>query len=298
MAGLSEKLATAWRRRWWRPDAAALAAYAGLRPVVVITGASQGIGLALARQFARARHDLLLIARQSEPLEQAAAGIRAECKVEVATLALDITAPDAITRIEAALAQHGAYADVLVNSAGMGLAGPFLEHSEEQVNQLVDLNVRALTALTRHFLAGMRTRGRGGILNLASLGGYAPGPYQAAYYASKASVISLSEALAAETAGDGVRVCARAPGPVATSFHERMRGESGLYLQLLPVSTPESVARAGYMGFTLGWRVTVPGLISPLLALVLRVMPHRIVIPIVGWLLKPREAKGDDAARR
>jgi short-subunit dehydrogenase len=298
MAGLSEKLATAWRRRWWRPDAAALAAYAGLRPVVVVTGGSQGIGLALARQFARARQDLLLIARQPEPLEDAAAAIRAECKVEVATLALDITAPDAIARIEAALARHGGHADVLVNSAGMGLAGPFLEHSEEQVNQLVDLNVRALTALTRHFLAGMRTRGRGGILNLASLGGYAPGPYQAAYYASKAYVISLSEALAAETAGEGVRVCALAPGPVATSFHQRMRGESGLYLQLVPVSTPESVARAGYLGFTLGWRVTVPGLISPLLTLVLRVMPHRIVIPIVGWLLKPREAKGDDAARR
>jgi uncharacterized protein len=298
MAGLSEKLATAWRRRWWRADAAALAAYAGLRPTVVVTGGSDGIGLALARQFARARHDLLLIARRAEPLEAAAAAIRAECKVEVATLPLDITTPDAIARMEAALAQHGAYADVLVNSAGMGLAGPFLGHSEEQVNQLVDLNVRALTALTRHFLAGMRTRGRGGILNLASLGGYAPGPYQAAYYASKAYVISLSEALAAETAGEGVRVCALAPGPVATSFHERMRGESGLYLQLVPVSTPESVARAGYLGFTLGSRVTVPGLISPLLALVLRVMPHRLAIPIVGWLLKPRQARDDDAARR
>ena len=157
---------------------------------------------------------------------------------------------------------------------------------------MVDVNVRALTVLTRHFLAGMRVRGRGGILNLASLGGYAPGPYQAAYYASKAYVISLSEALAAETAGEGVRVCALAPGPVDTLFHARMRAEACPLPQLLlPPASAEAVARAGYLGFALGWRVTVPGLINPFLALAMRVMPHRLVIPIVGWLLQPRGQK-------
>jgi uncharacterized protein len=288
MAGLTERFASAWRRRWWRPDPAALAAYAGLRPMTVITGASGGIGAALARQFARGRHDLLLIARSAEPLEKTAAAIRADGAVQVVTLALDITAPDAIARIEAELARHGAYTDVLVNCAGIGLAGPFLEQSPEQIDQLVELNIRALTSLTRHFLAGMRARGRGGVLNLASLGGYAPGPYQAAYYASKAYVISLSEALAAETAGEGVRVCVLAPGPVATPFHERMQGESGLYLRLLPVSKPDNVARAGYLAFALGWRVVVPGLVAPILALAMRLMPHRILVRIVGWLLKPR----------
>jgi short-subunit dehydrogenase len=299
MAGLTEKLVTAWRQRWWRPDAAALAAYAGLRPMTVITGATGGIGAALARQFARGGHDLLLIARNPEVLEETAAAIRAGTgsQVEAATLALDITAADAIARIEAALAQHGAYADVLVNSAGIGLAGPLIEQSPDELDQLVDLNIRVLTALTRHFLPGMRARGRGGILNLASLGGYAPGPYQAAYYASKAYVISLSEALAAETAGEGVRVCVLAPGPVATAFHERMRGESGLYLRLLPVASPDSVARAGYLAFALGWRVVVPGLVAPILALAMRLTPHRILVAIVGWLLKPR-ATGTDAARR
>ena len=299
MAGLTEKLVTAWRQRWWRPDAAALAAYAGLRPMTVITGATGGIGAALARQFARGGHDLLLIARNPEVLEETAAAIRAGTgsQVEAATLALDITAADAIARIEAALAQHGAYADVLVNSAGIGLAGPLIEQSPDELDQLVDLNIRVLTALTRHFLPGMRARGRGGILNLASLGGYAPGPYQAAYYASKAYVISLSEALAAETAGEGVRVCVLAPGPVATAFHERMRGESGLYLRLLPVARPDSVARAGYLAFALGWRVVVPGLVAPILALAMRLTPHRILVAIVGWLLKPR-ATGTDAARR
>jgi uncharacterized protein len=297
MAGLTEKLANAWRRRWWRPDAAALATYAGLRPITVVTGATGGIGAALARQFARGRHDLLLIARNPEALEETAAAIRTGSQVEVATLALDITAPDAVARIGAALAQQGAYADVLVNSAGIGLAGPFLEQSPEELDQLVDLNMRALTALTRHFLPGMRARGRGGVLNLASLGGYAPGPYQAAYYASKAYVISLSEALAAETAGEGVRVCVLAPGPVATPFHERMRGESGLYLRLLPVASPDSVARAGYLAFALGWRVVVPGLVAPILALAMRLTPHRILVLIVGGLLKPR-ATGTDSARR
>jgi hypothetical protein len=244
--------------------------------------------LALARRFAGAGHDVLLVARRPEPLIAAAERIRAESRVEVATASIDITRPDAIVALEAALAARGAYADILVNSAGIGLAGQFGEQSPETLAQLLDLNVRALTTLSRHFLAGMRVRGRGGILNLASLGGYAPGPHQAAYYASKAYVLSLSEAVAAETAGEGVRVCALAPGPVNTRFHARMGAEGALYRALVPPASAEAVARVGYLGFVLGWRVTIPGLINPCLALALRVMPHRLVIPIVGWLLQPR----------
>jgi short-subunit dehydrogenase len=282
------KLIEAWRRRYWRADPAALAAYAGLRPFTVVTGGSEGIGLALARRFAGAGNDVLLVARRPEPLIAAAERIRAESRVEVATASIDITRPDAIGALEAALAARWAYADILVNSAGIGLAGQFGEQSPETLAQLLDLNVRALTTLSRHFLAGMRVRGRGGILNLASLGGYAPGPHQAAYYASKAYVLSLSEAVAAETAGEGVRVCALAPGPVNTRFHARMGAEGALYRALVPPASAEAVARMGYLGFVLGWRVTIPGLINPCLALALRVMPHRLVIPIVGWLLQPR----------
>jgi len=274
--------------RWWRADPVALAAYAGLRPFTVVTGGSEGIGLALARRFARAGNDLLLVARRPEPLLAAAERIRAESQVEVATAAIDITAPGAIAALEAALAARRGYADVLVNSAGIGLAGRFSEQSPDALAQLVDVNVRALTVLSRHFLTGMRVRGRGGILNLTSLGGYAPGPNQAAYYASKAYVLSLSEAVAAETAGEGVRVCALAPGPVDTRFHARMGAQGALYRVLVPPASAEVVARAGYLGFALGWRVTIPGLINPFLALAMRVMPHRLVIPIVGWLLQPR----------
>ena len=295
MAGPMQNLLQFWRRRWWRPDPAALAAFAGLKPMTVVTGGSEGIGFELARRFATAGNAVMLVARRAEPLEQAATQIRAESKVEAVVLPLDVTMLDAVEKIEAALAAHGAYADVLVNNAGMGLSGPFHAHPPENILRLIDLNVRALSHLTRHFLSGMRVRGRGGILNVASLGGYAPGPNQAVYYASKAFVLSLTEAIAAETAGEGVRVCALAPGPVNTMFHARMGAEKAFYRLLVPPASAQSVARAGYRGFVLGLRVTIPGLINPFLALAMRIMPHRIVIPIVGLLLKPREGERRDA---
>src|SRR5215471_18303522 len=126
-------LLQAWRRRRWQPDRVALAAYQGLKPMVVVTGASEGIGYALARRFAMAGNDLILVARRPEPLQQAAERIGAEFKIEAIAVPLDVTAPGAPAAIEAALAQRGAYADILVNCAGMGFAGPFLEQPPEAV---------------------------------------------------------------------------------------------------------------------------------------------------------------------
>jgi short-subunit dehydrogenase len=277
----------AWRRRRWRPDPARAAAYANLQPMVVVTGGSDGIGYALARRFAASGRAVLLVARRIAPLERAAATISADFKVKAVALPLDLTAADAIAAIDRTLAEHRAYADVLVNSAGIGLAGAFHGQDEADVMRLIDLNVRALTALTRHYLPGMRARGRGGILNMASLGGFTPGPYQAAYYASKAYVISLTEAIAAETVGEGVRISALAPGPVRTQWHDRAGAGAAFYRYLLPAS-PETVARAGFVGYILGLRVIVPGLLSGLLALALRIMPHRLTTPLVRWLLMPR----------
>ncbi len=281
-------LAQAWRRRWWRPDPAALAAHAGLTPMVVVTGGSDGIGYELARRFALAGNDVMLVARRQGPLQEAAARISAEAGVRAIAVPADVTAADTIAAIEASLTQHRAYCDVLVNSAGIGISGPFHAHPPEDVVRLIDVNVRALSELTHHFLPPMRVRGRGGILNLASLGAYTPGPNQAAYYATKAYVLSLTEAIAAETAGEGVRVCALAPGPVNTAFHARMGAENAFYRTFVVPASARFVARAGYLGFLLGLRVVVPGLINPFLALAMRIMPHRILSPIVGWLLKPR----------
>jgi uncharacterized protein len=295
MENRMQSLLQLWRQRWWRPDPQALAAYEGLRPMTVVTGGSEGIGYALARRFAAAGNDVMLVARRPEPLREAAESIRVEFKVEAVPVSADVTSPDAIAAIEAALAAQGAFADVLVNSAGMGFAGRFLAQPPESALQLIDLNVRALTRLTRHFLEGMRVRGRGGILNLGSIGGYGPGPYQAVYYATKAYVHSFSEAIAHETAGQGVRVTVLAPGPVKTRFHARMGAAHALYRLFTTPGSVETVARAGYLAFTLG--LVVPGILDPFLALAVRILPHRIVIPIVGLLLRPMGRGPSDAGR-
>jgi short-subunit dehydrogenase len=286
---LLRRLLDIWLARHAEPSAAALQAAAQLKPATVVTGGSRGIGLALARRFAKAGHDVLILARGNGPLEEAAAAIERDFSVQALALAIDVTETDAPQRIDAHLAARGYYVDNLVNCAGVGLAGPFDQHGEREVMRLIDLNVTALTRLMHHVLPGMLARGRGGVMNVASLGGLAPGPYQAAYYASKAYVISLSEAIAAETAGEGVRVTALAPGPVNTAWHERAGAETALYRTLVPAASAASVARAGYLGYLFGLRVVVPGLINPFLALALKIIPHRIMVPFIAWLLRPRE---------
>ena len=156
---------------------------------------------------------------------------------------------------------------------------------------MIDLNVAALTRLMHHALPGMLARGRGGILNVASLGGLVPGPYQAAYYASKAYVISLTEAVGSEAAGQGVRLTALAPGPVDTGFHAAMGSEFSFYRQLILPLSPEGTANAAYRGYVLGCHLVVPGLINKVLALALRILPHTLLLPFVGWLLRPAEQR-------
>lgn len=279
-----------WLRRAWKPSASdGTAQLKGARPVALVTGATGGIGQAFAELLAARGHDLLLIARSAEDLEALAGKIRTQHHNRtISTLPLDLTAPDALDQLDAKLTSEDAYVDLLVNNAAIGLAGEFTDAPSSNIDTALNLNMAAATALMRSVLPGMLARGRGGIINMASLGGLTPGPYQSVYYASKAFVISLSRAIAWEIRGRGVRLCVVAPGPVETKFHERMGAESALYRTLLPALSPHRVAKSALFGYDWGRTMVVPGLINRATALALHVLPASLMIPLIAILLRPR----------
>jgi uncharacterized protein len=282
-----QRIVDFWLKRCWRPTPA-LKAFAGQQPFTVVTGGSEGIGRALAMKFAGLGNPIILVARRPGPLAEAAKAIEAATKVKVTTVAADLTAPAGYAAIDAALAAQNGYCDVLINNAAMALAGPFAEQDGTQVARLLDLNMGALTNLMHRHLPGMLARGKGGIINVASLAGYVPGPHQAVYYASKAYVISLTEAVADENRGEGVRIAVVAPGPIDTAFHKAMGGDTAYYAALAGLMGPDTVARCAFRGFRWGQTVIIPGLHYRALAIVMRVMPHPVLVPIASWLLKRR----------
>ena len=284
-----------WKRRAWQRDDDAIAALSGSRPAVIVTGGSDGIGLALADTFAAPDHTTILVARGLPGLSEAQTKLASAGQNNVLILAQDITDQTAPSNIRDFLTGHGLYADILINSAGVGTTGDFVDEPAKNHSALTELNVTALTRLCREFLPDMLVRGRGGILNVASLGGFAPGPYQAAYYASKAYVISLSRALAHETRGQGVRIACLAPGPVNTEFHARAHGETALYRHILPAMAPDQVARSARRGYEYGYGIIIPGVFGNLTALAVRLLPAMLTIPVIAILLKPRPPAIPDA---
>lgn len=277
-----------WLRRSWRRDEALLKTLSGKRPALLVTGGSDGIGRAIACELSGPDRTTFLIARDAARLERAAKEIAQRTDAPCLTLPLDIRRPDAPDHIRAALTAHDLYADILVNSAGIGTTGEFQSEAPDDIDAVTDLNVTALTRLTRAFLPEMLVRGRGGIINIASLGGFLPGPYQAAYYATKAHVISLTRAIAWENRGRGVRITVVAPGPVNTAFHARAHAETSLYRRIMPAVSPDTVARATRRGYALGLGIIVPGVFPTLLSLAVRILPGALTIPAMAFLLKPR----------
>lgn len=267
---------------------AASVAESARTPVTVVTGATEGLGLALAREFARAGREVLLVARSRSRLEAVADDLARETDAAVHAQEADLTTVEGRGSVEAAVRENGLVVEFLVNNAGIGLAGAFADADPRRLNALVALNIGAPTDLARRFLPGMLGRNFGGILNVGSLGGFAPGPWQAAYYASKAYILSLTEALAWEATGTRVRVAVLTPGPVNTGFHARMGAQSARYLRFQGLMNADDVARIGYANFMSGQTVIVPGAFNLLSAVALRLAPHVLTAPALGFLFKPR----------
>lgn len=254
-----------------------------LRPAVVVTGASGGVGRALAVVIARTGVPLVLVARPSQALDDVAAEV---CQTggEAFTLALDLTERDAAASLDTFLLSHGLVCDVLVNSAGYGLRGAAQALPLDEQLGLVDLNIRALTELTLHMLPGMVARRRGGVINLSSVAGFVPGPYMALYYASKSFVRSFSEALHQELRYAGVTVTCVAPGPVKTEFLERAGANRTPLFRFLPKLEPEAVAERAWRGFKSGRRMVVPGFSAKLVVLAASLLPSAALLPLIGRL--------------
>ena len=259
------------------------------RPAALVTGASGGIGLELARLCAKDGHDVILVARSAEKLEEAAKYLAGMYGVRAEVIVADLRDAEAPAAIMEEVARRGHVVDVLVTNAGAGLWGLFGRQEVQRVLDLIQLNLTSLTHLTRLALPGMVSRHRGRVLNVASAGGFAPGPLMAVYFATKAYVIHFSEAIDNELRGTGVTVTALCPGPVATGFGEAA-GMQGVNLQALPGALDAAaVARAGYRAMRRGRPVVVPGLVMKLTILAGRLSPRWLVTHITRWF---QERKG------
>ncbi len=262
-------------------------------PAVVVTGATQGVGRALAEEFARAGHTLVLVARDEAALAATAKALAKAHKVEVKFVAADLSTVEGCEAVEEALARRGLYADILVNNAAIMTAGFFQDQDPATLRLIVDLDARAVVDLVRRFLPGMIARKRGGILNVASVEGFMPVPYQATYAAAKAFVLSFTRALAYETMWTGVRVSALAPGAVETTMHAKAGAEYSRYVQLFPVTSAEDVARIGYRKFMRGRKIIVIGWFNRISLFLRRFTPDFIIVPLMGWFFRVRDAEGN-----
>jgi short-subunit dehydrogenase len=250
---------------------------------VLVTGATSGIGLALSKRFAREGHRLVLVARSAGDLAEIGKDLTRSTGATVKPIAKDLSRPGAASEIFDELRRDAIEIEILVNCAGFGVSGLFAGGDAAAEREMMQLNMVALTDLTRFAVREMLARRSGRILNVASTAAFQPGPLMAVYYATKAFVLSFSEALASEVAGTGVTVSALCPGPTRTGFGARARMESANVFRS-GVMDAGAVAEAGYRGVMRGTTVIVPGLRNKILALSARLGPRRLVTAVARWM--------------
>ena len=257
------------------------------RPVVLITGASSGIGEDLARIFAANGYDLIITARRQERLSALAAELAPQSRVDV--LPADLAKAKGPARLIEAVATLGYPVDVLVNNAGVMSSEPFAQASSADVRNLINLNVRALTQLTHAFLPDMISRGRGRILNVASVAAFQPVPGLAVYAASKAFVLSLTESLSEELQGTGVTVTALCPGPTKTEMADAFAQIDGMDWLL---ADSRSVAQEGFDATRAGQVIRVPGILNQALVTWSRYQPRWLVRAVSGFTARNSSMMG------
>ena len=245
----------------------------------LVTGASSGIGWEIAKLFAEDRKDLVLVARNRKKLEQLARDLTAAFGVSVRVMVKDLSDPRVPPQIFAELAQVKIEIDALINNAGFGVYGPFARTGIDKELDMIEVNVKAVTHLTKLALPGMLGRKKGRILNVASTAAFQPGPLMAVYYATKAYVLSFSEALANELKASGVTVTCLCPGPTETGFQERAALQ-GSRLVKLGMMSAQAVAADGYRGMLAGKPVVISGLRNWLVAESVRFAPRRLVTAV------------------
>ncbi len=256
--------------------------------VIVITGASTGIGKELAHCFAADGQALLLTARNRERLEALAESLRSEYGRTVYVCACDLAVPEGVEELLGYIEENGLDVDVLVNNAGYGVSGAFASSGWEDVQGMMQLNMTSLVALSYRLLPGMRARKSGGILNVASTAAFQPGPNFNVYCATKAFVLSFSEALYEELRGSGVRVTALCPGATLTEFQKRANLEKSLLFQrsFIPMVSVEEVARQGYQAFHRGKPLVVTGWMNRISVFAVRLVPRALVRKIAARLMR------------
>jgi short-subunit dehydrogenase len=248
-------------------------------PTVLITGASSGIGLELARVFAREGYELVLTARGGPRLEQIAAELK---PAAVKVIAKDLALPDAPLEIHREVPK----VDVLVNNAGFGVFGKFEGTPLPEELGMMQVNMTALVVLTKLYLPGMIAAGKGRILNVASTAAFQPGPLMAIYYATKAFVLSFSEAIGNELDGTGVTVTALCPGPTISGFQERGKMQNSGLVKGKKIMDARTVAEAGYRGMMAGKSIVIPGVKNKVLAQSVRFSPRSMVTKLVRSMQK------------
>ena len=258
------------------------------KKTALITGGSIGIGFELAKNFAAHGHDLILVARNRDTLEAAAGKIEGKYGVKVTTLAFDLSDPESPPKLFDLITGEAFHVDFLVNNAGFGLGGEFADTDVETELDMIQVNVAAVVHLTKLFLPGMIKRKEGRIMNVASTASFYPGPNAAMYYATKAFVLSFSEAIAEELRKTGVTVTALCPGPTQTEFFERSGTQNTRLFTQSMVASAEDVARYGYAAMMRGQRVAVPGMGNKILIQSGRLAPRRLVTMITRKIQENR----------